>query len=196
MQWAMLLSFTAGLLASTAWAQGGDSGTRVILDTSAGQIVLELDRERAPRTVDNFLDYVRSGFYNGTIFHRVIDGFMIQGGGFTEEMAKKPTREPIPNEADNGLSNLRGTIAMARTGDPHSATAQFFINSADNGQLDHRSKDPQGWGYTVFGRVVEGMEVVDAVSDVRTGTHGGYRDVPVEPIKILRAEVAAERGEF
>ena len=143
---------------------------RVIIETSMGKIVLELYPDKAPKTVGNFLTYCKSGQYDGTVFHRVIPNFMIQGGGFTPNMKQKPTGQPITNEADNGLKNDRGTIAMARTQAPHSATAQFFINTVDNDFLNHRSKDQGGWGYTVFGRVVEGMDVVDAISKVKTGT--------------------------
>ena len=175
------------LITAHAWAQ--DAPPRVNLETSHGAIVLELYPDKAPKTVENFLAYVKSGFFDGTIFHRVIPGFMIQGGGLTANMAKKQTRKPIPNEADNGLANSRGTIAMARTGDPHSATAQFFINTADNGFLNHRGKTPQGWGYCVFGRVKEGMAVVDAIEKSPTASRAGRRDVPVEPIIILRAVV-------
>ncbi|MBU1693616.1 MAG: peptidyl-prolyl cis-trans isomerase [Verrucomicrobia bacterium] len=160
---------------------------KVILRTSQGDITLELNAEKAPLTVSNFLAYVDAGHFNGTIFHRVINGFMIQGGGFTRDMAQKPTREPIRNEADNGLKNKRGTIAMARTADIHSASAQFFINVADNTPLDHTSTDPRGFGYCVFGRVVEGMDVVDRIKSVATGRHGPYGDVPVEAIEITEA---------
>ncbi|MBI9086631.1 MAG: peptidyl-prolyl cis-trans isomerase [Desulfobacterales bacterium] len=162
---------------------------RVNLETSHGAITLELYPDKAPKTVENFLAYVRSGFFDKTIFHRVIHGFMIQGGGLTADMKKKPTQKPISNEADNGLGNARGTIAMARTGDPHSATAQFFINTRDNVSLDHRGKTQQGWGYCVFGRVVSGMEAVDAIEAVTTGTRAGRRDVPVKPVVILKAVV-------
>ena len=141
---------------------------RVRLDTTMGVVVLELTPRAAPRTVENFLQYVKDGFYDGTLFHRVIKGFMIQGGGLTESMARKPTRPPVVNEADNGLKNRRGSIAMARTGDPHSATAQFFINTADNPSLDFRGKSVRGWGYCVFGRVVQGMDVVAAIEAVPT----------------------------
>lgn len=160
---------------------------RVNLDTSKGQIVLELYADKAPQTVKNFLAYVDAGFYDGTIFHRVIPGFMIQGGGFTADMKQKRGQRPIRNEADNLLRNERGTIAMARTQDPHSAAAQFFINTVDNDFLNHKSKTPQGWGYAVFGRVVEGMAVVDAISAVKTGTRGRFRDVPTEAVVITRA---------
>ncbi|TFH87833.1 peptidyl-prolyl cis-trans isomerase [Billgrantia azerbaijanica] len=172
-------------------AAGADSDAAdVILHTSHGEIAIELFQEQAPQSVNNFLTYVQAGHYDGTLFHRVIDGFMIQGGGFDEAFRQKPTRDPIPNEADNGLSNERGTLAMARTGDPHSATSQFFINVADNAFLDHRSPDSgQTWGYAVFGRVVDGMEVVDAIKAVPTGSHGPFRDVPQEAVVIERAEL-------
>lgn len=159
----------------------------VTLKTSLGTILIELDHERAPETSANFAQYVRDGFFDDTIFHRVIDGFMIQGGGLTADMQQKPTREPIQNEADNGLANDVGTVAMARTNDPHSATAQFFINVADNSFLNHRSKDAQGWGYAVFGRVVEGMDVVEAIKGVATGNRAGHQDVPLETITIEQA---------
>jgi len=160
---------------------------KVVLETSKGQIVIELYLQKAPETVVNFLDYVDAKFYDGTIFHRVIPNFMIQGGGFTSDMKRKPGKGPIKNEADRGLKNDRGTIAMARTGDPHSATAQFFINSANNDFLDHKNKTQQGWGYAAFGKVIEGMKVVDAISAVKTTKRGGYRDVPVEPVVIKSA---------
>ena len=160
---------------------------KVELDTSKGKIVLELYPEKAPETVKNFLNYVDEKFYDGTIFHRVIPKFMIQGGGFTAEMQHKPTGTPIKNEADKGLNNDRGTIAMARTGDPHSATAQFFINTANNDFLNHKSKTQQGWGYAAFGKVVAGMDTVDAISAVKTTTRGPYQDVPVEPVVIKSA---------
>lgn len=159
----------------------------VRLDTSAGSIRLELDDERAPASVANFLEYVRNGHYDGTIFHRVIKGFMIQGGGFDTGMKQKSTGAPIQNEASNGLRNRRHTVAMARTSDPHSATAQFFINTVDNDFLDHTSPSPQGWGYAVFGRVVEGAEVVDAIEKVRTGRSGFHNDVPLDSVVITRA---------
>jgi len=166
---------------------------RVRLTTSKGAIVLELDREKAPETTENFLEYVRSGFFDGTIFHRVIPGFMIQGGGFTPDMSQKPTRAPIQNEADSGLENERGTVAMARTNDPHSATAQFFVNLKDNDFLDHTGKNARGWGYAVFGEVVEGMDVVDAIAAVPTGQRGGHGDVPLEPVVIESAEILVQR---
>ncbi len=161
----------------------------VKLHTNHGIITLELDAEKAPVTVANFLAYVAAGHYDNTVFHRVIDGFMIQGGGFEPGMNQKPTGEQIKNEADNGLKNERGTIAMARTQAPHSATAQFFINVADNDFLNHRSPDLQGWGYCVFGKVSEGMDVVDAIRKVKTGSSGFHQDVPKEDVIIERAEV-------
>ncbi|QDF96188.1 cyclophilin [Azoarcus sp. DD4] len=161
----------------------------VNLHTNHGIITIELDAEKAPVTVENFLAYVTAGHYDNTVFHRVIDGFMIQGGGFEPGMKQKPTRDPIKNEADNGLKNERGTIAMARTQAPHSASAQFFINIADNDFLNYRSPDMQGWGYCVFGRVSAGMDVVDAIRKVKTGSSGFHQDVPKEDVIIERAEV-------
>jgi peptidyl-prolyl cis-trans isomerase B (cyclophilin B) len=163
---------------------------RVELSTSWGKIKLELDAARAPKTVSNFLKYVRSGHYNGTIFHRVIGDFMIQGGGFDTNYSEKPTDTRVQNEADNGLSNLRGTVAMARTPDPHSAGAQFFINVVDNQRLDHRSKTPEGWGYCVFGKVVDGMDVVDKIKAVATGAKGPFsQDAPLTEVVINEAKV-------
>ncbi len=159
----------------------------VELHTNKGVIRLQLDAEKAPKTTENFLAYVRSGHFDGTIFHRVIDGFMIQGGGFGAGMKEKATQQPIANEAANGLKNKRYSIAMARTNDPHSATAQFFINVADNAFLDHTASTPQGWGYAVFGEVVEGREVVDAIQAVKTGSKGFHQDVPVEDVVIEKA---------
>ena len=182
----------AVLLLTFAGVAGAQDPPRVALDTSMGRIVVELAPDRAPATVANFLQYAQDGFYDGTIFHRVMDGFMIQGGGFGEDMQKKPTRDPVMNEADKGLRNQRGTIAMARTGDPHSATAQFFINVVDNPFLDHKSKDARGWGYTAFGRVVEGMDVVDGIKGVPTGNQGHYQNVPREPVVIRTAKVLGE----
>jgi cyclophilin family peptidyl-prolyl cis-trans isomerase len=179
--------------AGAADAQGqAKANPRVVLETTKGKIVIELYPEKAPKTVDNFLQYVSSGFYNGVIFHRVIPGFMIQGGGFNPDMTQKPTKGSIQNEADNGLRNERGTLAMARTGDPHSASAQWFINVADNRSLNHTGKSQQGWGYAVFGKVVEGMDVVDAIVGVRTTQKGPYGDVPVEPIVITKASVVSQ----
>ena len=163
----------------------------ITLKTTLGDIVIELDYDKAPNTAKNFEDYVKSGFYKGTIFHRVIKGFMIQGGGLERDMNQKKTNAPIKNEADNGLKNDRGTIAMARTMDPHSATAQFFINTVNNDMLNFRSKDMNGWGYCVFGKVVSGMEVVDKIEASKTTTVSYYQDVPVETIEILDATVEA-----
>ena len=160
------------------------------LQTSMGLITLELDSAKAPKTVENFVAYVKSGHYDGTIFHRVMDNFMIQGGGFTVKMVQKPTREPIRNEADNGLKNLKYTVAMARTNDPHSATAQFFINVADNDVLNFTSPSGSGWGYAVFGKVVAGTDVVDKIRKVKTGNSGFHQNVPSEPIAITKAEMA------
>lgn len=159
----------------------------VLLETSSGDILLELYPDKAPKTVENFLKYVDEGFYDGTIFHRVIPNFMIQGGGMDAKMKEKPTHEPIPNEADNGLKNERGAIAMARTADPHSATAQFFINHKDNDFLDHKEKSQDGWGYAVFGKVVDGMDVVDKIAKVKTRTAGIHGDVPVDMVLIEKA---------
>lgn len=159
------------------------------LTTNHGVITLELDAEKAPKTAANFISYVEAGHYDNTIFHRVIGNFMIQGGGFEPGMNQKDTREPIENEAANGLKNKRGTIAMARTNDPHSATAQFFINTVDNDFLDFRAPSGQGWGYCVFGQVVEGLDVVDAIRKVKTGNKGFHQDVPVEDVIIEKAEI-------
>lgn len=164
---------------------------RVVLETSKGNIVIELYQDKAPKTVKNFLDYTKAGFFDGTIFHRVIPSFMIQGGGFTPDMTEKPTRPSIQNEADNGLGNQRGTLAMARTRDPNSAGAQFFINLKDNAPLNHTAKTLQGWGYAVFGRVVEGMDVVDAIALVPTASKGMYDDVPVQPVVIKKARLVS-----
>ena len=159
----------------------------VKLETTLGDIVIELNAEKAPVTTENFLNYVRDGFYDGTIFHRVIPNFMIQGGGFNDQMMQKMTQDPVKNEADNGLANDRGTIAMARTQDPDSATAQFFINHNDNAFLNHTSPDVQGWGYCVFGKVTEGMDVVDAIAAVSTTDRSGHSDVPEDVIVITSA---------
>ncbi|HTJ95768.1 MAG TPA: peptidylprolyl isomerase [Pararobbsia sp.] len=161
----------------------------VELHTNHGVIKIELNADKAPKTVENFLTYVKSGHYDGTVFHRVIDGFMIQGGGFEQDMSQKPTNAPVANEADNGLKNERGTLAMARTNDPHSATAQFFINVKDNDFLNFSSPTPQGWGYCVFGKIVEGLDVVDAIKKVKTGNKGFHQDVPVEDVVIEKAVV-------
>jgi len=191
--------FIAGsLFCSAAFAQSNQQREnmslkpQVTLTTNKGTIVLELDAEKAPKTVENFLGYVQDGFYDGTVFHRVIDGFMVQGGGFEPGLQPKPTKDPITNEADNGLDNDRYTIAMARTSDPHSATAQFFINVADNDFLNFKSPTPSGWGYAVFGKVIEGTEVVDAIKGVQTGNQGMHQDVPVEDVLIEKATVTAQ----
>jgi cyclophilin family peptidyl-prolyl cis-trans isomerase len=172
------------ILLATAPAVLADN-PKVLIQTNKGDITLELYADKAPATVKNFQTYAEEGFYDGTIFHRVIEGFMIQGGGFDKDMKQKATHAPIRNEADNGLKNERGTIAMARTGDPHSATSQFFINHKDNAFLDYTSKDPSGWGYAVFGRVTDGMDVVDAIATTPTGPGGPFlKDVPQETILI------------
>ncbi len=173
-------------LSVAAWA-----GPKVEMQTSLGRIVIELDDAKAPGSTKNFLAYVQDGFYNGTVFHRVIPNFMIQGGGFTADLTQKPTKAPIQNEAKNGLKNARGTIAMARTQDPHSATAQFFINHIDNVMLDYPSRD--GLGYAVFGKVTEGMYVVDKIAQVRAGNRGMHQNVPVEPVVIQSVKVISEK---
>nr|WP_314487305.1 peptidylprolyl isomerase [uncultured Pseudomonas sp.] len=163
--------------------------SKVKLSTNHGDIVLQLNAEKAPQTVENFVQYVKEGHFDGTIFHRVIKGFMIQGGGFSAEMSQKKTRASIQNEADNGLKNQKYSIAMARTMDPHSASAQFFINASDNEFLNHSGKNTQGWGYAVFGEVIEGREVVDAIEQVKTGSKSGHQDVPVDAVVIEKAEI-------
>ena len=183
---ATLMTFSLLIFAGSAQAE--DSNPKVVLETSKGNIVLELYPDKAPETVRNFLSYVDAKYYDGTIFHRVIPNFMIQGGGFTPDMKRKATRAPIKNEADKGLKNDRGTISMARTGDPHSATAQFFINSKNNDFLNHRSKSQQGWGYAAFGKVIDGMKTVDVISAVKTTSRGPFRDVPAEPVVIQNAK--------
>lgn len=161
----------------------------IVLHTNYGDIHLELDHDNAPKSAANFEQYVRDGHYDNTLFHRVIDGFMVQGGGFDSDFEQKPTREPIDNEADNGLKNVTGSVAMARTQDPHSATAQFFISVADNEFLDHRGKNLQGWGYCVFGKVVDGMDVVEKIKALPTTRRGMHADVPVEDVMIQSAEI-------
>jgi len=181
----------ASIVAAQAWAQPAAApaaATRVAFETSAGRIVVEVHADKAPKTVANFLQYVNDGFYDGTIFHRVINGFMIQGGGFTTAMAQKPTRAPVPIESTNGLKNVRGALAMARTSDPNSATAQFFIDVVDNPRLDYPSFD--GYGYTVFGNVVEGMDVVDKIRAVPTGRQQGAENVPLTAVVIKTARIA------
>jgi len=168
------------------------TATRVTIETTMGAFTVELDEAKAPETAANFIQYVEDDFYTGTIFHRVIDGFMVQGGGLDAEMNNKPTRAPVKNEADNGLNNVIATVAMARTGDPHSATAQFFINVKDNHFLDHKSPSPEGWGYCVFGGVVEGMDTVEAIKAVATGSRGGMSDVPDEVIVITATTIERE----
>lgn len=177
--------------APAAPAATSAAAARVALNTNMGKIVIELNAAKAPKSVENFLQYVTDKHYDGTVFHRVIPTFMIQGGGFTQDLTMKSTRAPVQNEADNGLSNLRGTVSMARTNDPHSATSQFFINVVDNPNLNHFGKDNgQTWGYAVFGKVVSGMEVVDAIKVVERGAKGPLpQDVPVSPVIILSAEV-------
>lgn len=174
---------------STEPPAGQAANPKVLLDTSKGTITLELFNQNAPGSVENFLSYVKAGFYDGTVFHRVIPGFMVQGGGMKGDMTEKPTRAPIRNEANNGLKNLRGTLAMARMGDPHSASSQFFINVSDNASLDHHAESDQGWGYAVFGKVTSGMEVVEAIVSVPRGDYGPHQDVPTEPVLIKRASV-------
>jgi cyclophilin family peptidyl-prolyl cis-trans isomerase len=172
-------------LSTPVWAS-----TQILMETTAGDIVLELYDEDAPQTVANFLAYVEDGRYEGTVFHRVIDGFMIQGGGYDKELKKVPSNEPITNEANNGRKNSRGSIAMARTSDPHSATNQFFINLVDNDFLNHTAESSQGWGYTAFGQVVEGMDVVDSIGKAQTGASGPFpKDVPVETILIEKVSI-------
>lgn len=188
----LLVASLGGIMFVDASAQAAKTAAnpKVRMTTNLGKIEIELDAKRAPITVKNFLEYVADGHYDGTIFHRVIPQFMIQGGGFTSGMRQKPTRAPIQNEADNGLKNLVGTIAMARTGEPHSATAQFFINVKDNGFLDHRDKTIRGWGYAVFGKVTKGMEVIKRIEAVTTGNVGPLQNVPVKDVVIKKVEVA------
>lgn len=177
-----MVSFTIG-------AYAAEGSKRVKITTNLGVIEVELAPTEAPASVENFLKYAKAGFYDGTIFHRVIEGFMIQGGGFEPGLKKKDTQDPIENEADNGLQNLVGTLAMARTNDPHSATAQFFINTADNHFLNHTDKSPRGWGYTVFGKVTSGLDVVRQIEGSTTGQSGGMGDVPTEDVVIQKVEV-------
>ena len=186
-----IAALALGSISATSPSADADETERpqVTFETSHGSFVLELDRNAAPETVENFLAYVRDGFYEGTIFHRVIAGFMIQGGGFTPEFEQLQTRAPVRNEADGGGVNDRGSIAMARTSDPHSATAQFFINVVDNDFLNHRNKTTQGWGYTAFGRVVEGMDTVDRIAAVQTGSRGMFQDVPQDTVVIRKTTI-------
>ncbi len=187
-----IFTLTVGLLmAAAAGGQTPPAGDKpvVVLETSMGDITIELAKDRAPASTENFLQYVKDGHYNGTIFHRVIKGFMIQGGGLTADMKEKPTKPPIKNEATNGLKNARGTVAMARTAQVRSATSQFFINTSDNTALDHKGLTPDEYGYAVFGKVIAGMDVVDKIESSKTGSAGPYQDVPVQPITIKRAYV-------
>ncbi|MBN1227132.1 MAG: peptidyl-prolyl cis-trans isomerase [Deltaproteobacteria bacterium] len=177
------------MLSSTQISEVEAANPVVILKTNYGDIALELYIEKAPKTVENFLNYVKDGFYDETIFHRVIKGFMIQGGGLTPALERKKTKSPVPNEADNALKNLRGTIAMARTMDPHSATSQFFINTVDNPFLDYKNKTIKGWGYCVFGKVVEGMKVVEEIEHVPTAEKGSLQNVPTTTIIIKQAKI-------
>jgi len=183
-----LIGIIAALTLTSAAVQAAPT---LELQTSMGRIVVELDADKAPKSSANFLQYAKDGFYNGTVFHRVIPGFMIQGGGFDASMTQKATRSPIENEAKNGLKNRRGTLAMARTMEPHSATAQFFINHTDNAPLDYPSRD--GWGYAVFGKVVEGMDVVDKIAAVPTGNKGFHQDVPRTPVVIQNVKIISEK---
>lgn len=178
------LILMAAVMVAAFPVEAAEKNPVVLMETSLGNVKIELDQAKAPVSVKNFLSYVDDKFYDGTIFHRVIEGFMIQGGGFTPDMHQKPTKAPIKNEAGNGLSNKRGTLAMARTMVVDSATAQFFINVVDNDFLDHRDNSPQGFGYAVFGKVVEGMDVIDKIKSVRTGSKMGFQDVPVETVAI------------
>jgi peptidyl-prolyl cis-trans isomerase A (cyclophilin A) len=183
------------MMVGLAWvaAAGGAEGSKnpvVLMSTSMGEITIELNQEKAPVTVKNFLDYVESKHYDGTIFHRVIKGFMIQGGGLDESMKQRPTKPPIKNEAGNGLKNTKGTIAMARTNVVDSATAQFFINTVDNGNLDHKNETPTGFGYAVFGRVIKGLDVVEKIEKVATTSRDGHQNVPVEPVVIKSVTLA------
>ena len=191
----LVLATVVGLLPLTGHSQDNQSNVKgagmvkVTMETNKGVITLELDGDKAPVTVENFITYARAGHYDGTVFHRVIPGFMIQGGGFDGNMSQKATNPPIKIEADNGLKNTKGTVAMARTSDPNSATSQFFINVADNGFLDHQSPTPQGWGYAVFGKVTGGMDVVESIEKVKTGNSGGHQNVPLEDVIIEKVTV-------
>ncbi len=187
----MVVLLAAALFSADSPAAGAKTDKpehpKVALETSLGRIVIELEAAKAPKSVENFLEYVRAGHYDGTIFHRVIPGFMIQGGGFDAGMEQRHTRPPVQNEASNGLKNARGTVAMARTSDVHSATSQFFINTVDNRALDYKDSTPRGWGYAVFGKVVEGMDVVDKIEKVKTTTRAPFENVPAEPVVIKKA---------
>jgi len=191
----LILAAAVGLLPVTGYSQDDQSNAKganmvkVTMETSKGVITLELDSEKAPVSVENFVKYAKAGHYDGTIFHRVIPGFMIQGGGFDTDMKQKDTNPPIKIEADNGLKNTKGTVAMARTSDPNSATSQFFINIADNAFLDHTSPTQQGWGYAVFGRVTDGMDIVDSIEKVKTGNNYGHENVPLEEVTIRKVTI-------
>jgi len=191
----LILAIVVGLLPHAGYSQDNQSNAKgagmvkVTMETNKGVITLELDGEKAPVTVENFVTYARAGHYDGTVFHRVIPGFMIQGGGFDSDMKQKATNAPIKIEADNGLKNTKGTVAMARTSDPNSATSQFFINVTDNGFLDHQSPTPQGWGYAVFGKVTDGMDVVESIEKVITGNSAGHQNVPIEDVIIEKVTV-------
>ncbi len=178
-----------GVVLFTIGVNAADGSKRVKITTNLGVIEIELAPTEAPASVENFLNYAKAGFYDGTIFHRVIEGFMVQGGGFDPGLKKKDTKEPIQNEADNGLQNVVGALAMARTNDPHSATAQFFINTADNHSLNHTDKSPRGWGYAVFGKVTSGLDVVRQIEGSTTGQSNGMGDVPIEDVVIQKVEV-------
>jgi peptidyl-prolyl cis-trans isomerase B (cyclophilin B) len=180
----ILMCLLLAILGNTAMSE---TNPKVQFETSKGNIVIELNAEKAPKTVENFITYVKSGHYDGTIFHRVIPSFMIQGGGFDVDMKQKSTNATIQNEANNGLKNVKGSISMARTSAPHSASSQFFINVTDNSMLDFTSESPQGWGYAVFGQVTEGLDVVLTIEEVATGNRGGHQDVPLEPVVIKKA---------
>lgn len=193
---AIVILALTGLMPATAFTQDNNTDTKgtgmvtVTMQTSKGVITLELDGDKAPDTVANFVAYANAGHYDGTIFHRVIPGFMIQGGGFDTSMNQKSTNAPVKNEANNGLKNVNGSIAMARTNDPHSATAQFFINVKDNTFLDHTSPDPRGWGYAVFGKVTDGMDVVQSIEAMPTGNKSGHQDVPLESVVIEKVTIS------